>query len=181
MNCQNLSVTLQLWTPAHSAQPPPPSSSLTPVTTPTTTTSYRRSACIQWEQNLAPPPNNNTQTHAGLFARRLEEEIEEYKQHSLRPGSGFHGVLRHPRDSSHTQRSVQETHANLQARRDTAQTRLVKNVGSPLIMNQTHGIVVKVWLYSSKHSIYRPSDQDGKMAYYSLLLTFMSRVNSMTY
>lgn len=51
------------------------------------------------------------------FAKGLEEEIEEYKQHSLWPGSGFHGEPRHPRDSSHTQRSAQETHANLEAKR----------------------------------------------------------------
>ncbi len=89
---------------------------------------------------------NNTQTHAGLFARRLEEEIGEYKQHSLRPGSGFHGVLRHPLDGSHTQHSVQETHANLKTARETTQTTLVNNVGLPLIMShsRTGGIVVEV-------------------------------------
>lgn len=95
---------------------------------------------------MATHPYNSTQTHAGLFARRLEEEIEEHKQHSLRPGSGFHGVLRHPLDSSHTQHNVQETHANLMAGKETTQTALVNNVGSPLIMcqSQTEGIVVEV-------------------------------------
>lgn len=95
---------------------------------------------------MATHPYNNTQAHAGLFARRLEEEIEEYKQHSPRPGSGFHGALRHPLDSSHTQHSVRETHANLKAGKETTQTMLVNNVGSPLIMSQsqTGGIVVEV-------------------------------------
>lgn len=94
---------------------------------------------------MATHPYNNTQTHAGIFARRLEEEIEEYKQHSPRPGSGFHGVLRHPLDSSHTQHIAQETRANLKASRERSQAMLVNNMGSPLIMNpnQTVGIVVE--------------------------------------
>lgn len=95
---------------------------------------------------MATHPCNNTQTHAGIFARRLEEEIEEYKQHSPRPGSGFHCALRHPLDSSHTQHSVQETHADLKTGKETTQTMLVNNMGSPLIMSQsqTEGIVVEV-------------------------------------
>lgn len=68
---------------------------------------------IQWEHNLAAHPYNNTQAHAHFFAMRLEEEIGEYKQYSLRPGSGFHGVLRHPLDGSHTRHNAQEKHATL--------------------------------------------------------------------
>lgn len=95
---------------------------------------------------MATHPCNNTQTHAGLFARRLEEEKEEYKQHSLRQGSGFHGVLKHPQDRSHTQHNVPETRANLKAGRETTQTLQVNNVGSPLILSrrQAEGFVAEV-------------------------------------
>lgn len=94
-----------------------------------------------------------------FFAKRLEEEIDEYKRHSLWPGSGFHGVLRHPQDSAHTQHNVQETHANLKEGRETTQTMQVNNVGSALIMSQsqTEGIVVNLHLRTP--SIYYPSDQ----------------------
>lgn len=84
---------------------------------------------------MARHPYNNTQTHTGLFARRLEEEME-YKQHSPLQGSGFHGVLRHLLDSSHTQHIVQETHANLKAGKETTQSMLVNNMNSPLIMSK---------------------------------------------
>lgn len=97
-----------------------------------------------------------------LFARRLEEEIEEYKQHSPRPGSGFHGALRHPPDSSHTQHSVQETHANLKAGKETTQTMLVNNMGSPLIMSQKSdrgNCGGGLNLHLQTPSIYYPSDQ----------------------
>lgn len=95
---------------------------------------------------MATHPYNNTQSHAGLFAKWLEDEIEEYKQHSLRPGLSFHGVLKHPQDNSHTQHSVQETHANLKAGRETTQTMRVNNVASPLILSQsqTERFVVEV-------------------------------------
>lgn len=63
---------------------------------------------------------NNTQTNAELFAKQLEGEIEEYKQHSPRPGSGFHGAPRHLLGSSHTRHIAQETNANLKAGRETA-------------------------------------------------------------
>lgn len=120
---------------------------------------------------MATHPYNNTQTHAGLFARQLEEEIEEYKQHSPRPGSGFHGVLRHPLDSSHTQHIFQETHANLKAGKETAETMLVNNVGPPLITNRspTEGVVVEVeYLLSLRPrknmavaNLYEPCKQHG--------------------
>lgn len=106
----------------------------------------KRISIYKRECNLAAHPYNNTQTHGRLFARRLEEEIEEYKQHSPRAGSGFYGALRHLLDGSHTQHIVRETHANLRAGRETTQTLLVNNVGSPLIISQTQteGIVVNV-------------------------------------
>lgn len=125
-------------------QPNPPSSSLPHYPSPTTT--YRESAYILYGESTIWQHLTviNTQTDRGLFSRRLEEEIEEHKQHSPRPGSGFHGVLSHPRDSSHTQHTVQEKHANLKAAKDRAQSTLVNNFGSRLIMNQTQGIVAEV-------------------------------------
>lgn len=84
---------------------------------------------------MATHPYNSTQTHAGLFARRREEETEEYKQHSPRPRSGFHGALRRPPGRSHTQRTAQETHADLKAGEGTTKITRVNNVGSALIMS----------------------------------------------
>lgn len=63
---------------------------------------------------MAAAPYNNTQTHSEHFASQMEEEMEEHKQHSPRPRSGFHGVLWHPLDSSHTLHIAQETHASLE-------------------------------------------------------------------
>lgn len=158
---------------AHHAPPNPPTTLSSPLgrvsekpsLLPPSVT-WRGSAYTKWEHNLATHPYNSTQTHARLFARRLEEEIGEYKQHSPRPGSGFHGVLRHPLDSSHTQHSAQETHANLKAGDETAQTMLVNDVGSPLItsQSQTEGIVVEVWIYFYKHQVFTMPQTKEKMA-----------------
>lgn len=70
-------------------------------------------------------------------------------------------MLRHPRDSAHTQHNAQETHANLNTGRET-QTMQVNNVGSALMMSQsqTEGTVVNLHLQTP--CVYYPSDKEEK-------------------
>lgn len=82
-----------------------------------------------------------------------------------RPGSGFHGAPRHPPDSSHTQHSAQETHADLRTARETTQSIAVNNAASPLITtrSQTEGNVVTGCEGINKHHVFTVSGTRKKM------------------